>query len=143
MAFPSRNRCQAFQPAIRNSYPTFSFSLVAPKDYGGMLHCKPCWLSLPRLCDKPSSCRHANEASPSYLTMLGNGNGMSQGSDRMFPNAVMSGTPWVGTGPRHSVPIATLSLFFLSTFSTSAARALLTFQVSPNHSSRSSCCSAF
>src|ERR1700722_2997179 len=130
MAFRSRNRCQAFQPAIRNSYPTFSFSLVTHlKITGGCCTVNHVGFSLPRLCDKPSSCRHANEASPSYLTMLGNGNGMSQGSDRMFPNAVMSGTPWVGTGPRHSMPIATLSLFFLSTFSTSAARALLTFQV--------------
>jgi hypothetical protein len=95
------------------------------------------------ISDKPRSCCHANEASPSYLTMLGNGNGMPQGFDRMFPNAFTSGTPWAGACPRHSMPIVTLSLFFLSAFSTSAARTSLTSLIFWNHSSLSSCCSAF
>jgi hypothetical protein len=159
MAFPSRNRCQAFRPCDKEFLPNLFLS--APKDYRGCYTANHVAFILPRLrnslelsnleklcpwrgvSDKPSLCCHANEASSSYLTMLGNGNGMLQGSDRMLPNAFMSGTPWGGTGPRHSMPIATLSLFFLSTFSTSVSRAVLTFQISPNHSSRSSCCSTF
>lgn len=110
MAFPSRNRCQAFRPAIRHWQIAFSTRSHAPKNVqGGMMGCKPCVVHCPanatafgELSSLPhggacpinqTSCCHANEASPSYLTMLGNGNSVLQGSDRMFPNAFMSGHP--------------------------------------------------
>lgn len=126
-AFPSRNRYQAFRPAIRNWEIAFSarscallhwpFGLIQPSHTGKrctgvMMYCKPCVFHCPAdatagelsslekhaphsgACPiKLRSCRHANEASPSYLTMLGNGNNMLQGFDRMFPNAFMSGHP--------------------------------------------------
>jgi len=151
MAFPSRNRCQSFQACDKEFSP----------GNRGYACCKLCafhcpayataWelSSLEKLAASGASpinqrsCCHANEVSPSYLTMLGNGNGMPQGFDRMFPNAFTSGTPWAGACPRHSMPIVTLSLFFLSAFSTSAARTSLTSLIFWNHSSLSSCCPAF